>query len=210
MKEINTDQLQKALISAAKLIIENEPYLTEVDTIIGDGDHGSGMKMGFTALLGLLQNQKYETLYELLHASGLELIRTMGGASGVLFGTLFIGGLSVVEGKQAMKVDELVDYFNEGTEAVMRRGRCGPGSKTMIDALVPAMDAMKKEMVSNFNILDVLGAGVAGAKQGVENTKHMIPTTGRAKNFREEAIGYPDPGAISVSILFEGLVKGIQ
>ena len=97
MDVLSANQLRLALISAAGAIVEAEPYLTQVDTIIGDGDHGSGMKTGFTALKSLLENSAYETPYDLFHQAGLCLIKTMGGASGVLFGTLFTGGLASIK-----------------------------------------------------------------------------------------------------------------
>lgn len=207
---MTTKQLQDALACAARQIIAAEPYLTEVDTVIGDGDHGLGMKAGFTALSRHLSQTTYETPYALLHASGLCLVRSMGGASGVLFGTLFIGGLDVVEGLAELPADKMVSFFEKSAGAVAKRGRTGPGDKTMVDALMPALEAMRQELARGGQIEAILQAGSLGAQEGAERTRAMLPRAGRSKNFREKAVGYPDPGAISVSIIFKGLCDGVQ
>lgn len=210
MDTLTTQQLSDALRLAAAYIVEAEPYLTEVDTVIGDGDHGEGMKIGFTALGIQLDKENYATPYALLHASGLCLVRTMGGASGVLFGTLFIGGLEAVKGKNVLSASDLAAFFDQSIAAVQQRGRTGPGGKTMVDALVEANEAMKNKLAGSKQIEDILCAAYLGATAGMEKTKDMLPQAGRSKNFREKALGYPDPGAISVSIIFKGLYEAIM
>ncbi|NLV57642.1 MAG: dihydroxyacetone kinase subunit L [Clostridiales bacterium] len=210
MDKITTDGLRMALLCAARQIIKSEPYLTEIDTIIGDGDHGSGMKTGFSALEELLMGQQFQSPYELLHASGLCLVRTMGGASGVLFGTLFIGGLDQLQHTDWVTAQELVSFLEKGVKAIQTRGRAGPGDKTMLDALLPAAKAMTDELERSGDISGILREAHLAALEGVEKTKAMLPRTGRSKNFREKAIGYPDPGAISVSILLQGLSEGVE
>lgn len=210
MKTISTDALREALLCAAAQIVDAEPYLTEVDTIIGDGDHGVGMKYGFSALSDDLRKGHFASPYELLHESGLCLVRNMGGASGVLFGTLLIGGLESIKGKNALSAADLVRFFNHSIAAVQKRGRTGPGDKTMIDALVPALEAMQAELGKSDEVEDILSAAHQGAVAGVEKSKDMLPRAGRSKNFREQAVGCPDPGAISVSIIFKGLHDGIK
>lgn len=232
MNTISTKQLQAALTCAARRIIEAEPYLTEMDTIIGDGDHGTSMKGGFSALEQQLAKQEYASPYDLLHASGLCLVRSMGGASGVLFGTLFIGGLDQLKGAAeagislcthlddvegstsrplvSLSAGALVAFWSGSVDAIQRRGRTGPGDKTMVDALVPAAKAMQAELQKGGGIPAILKAAYLAALEGVENTRTMMPRAGRSKNFREKAIGHPDPGAISVSIILQGLYEGIQ
>ena len=209
MERIAVKQLQAALICAARQIVEAEPLLTELDTLIGDGDHGTGMKSGFSALGQQLQAMEYTTLRELFHAAGLCLVRSMGGASGVLFGTLWIGGLEMLPDGASLSPCELVAFFGKSIEAIQRRGRASPGEKTMVDALLPAQGAMELAIEQSNSMAEVLQAGYRGALAGVEQTKAMLPRAGRAKNFREKALGHPDPGAVSVSIIFGGLAEGI-
>ena len=210
MEAVSTKQLQSALAQAAAQIVEAEPYLTEVDTVIGDGDHGTGMRAGFSALGKQLAAQEYTDPYSLLHASGLCLVRSMGGASGVLFGTLLIGGLDELSREDSLSAASLVAFFGKSIDTIQRRGRADPGDKTMVDALLPALAAMRQELETTGDIPRILHAAWQGALQGVENTKEMMPSKGRSKNFREKAIGYPDPGAISVSIIFRALYDGIK
>lgn len=210
MEQITTRQMREALIRAAGLIVENEPYLTRIDTIIGDGDHGEGMKSGFGALRELLSKTEYDTVYELFRASGLELLRVMGGASGVIFGTMFIGGREAVRDKEAVTADDLIAFFRAGCEAIMKRGRSNVGDKTMLDALSPAIDAMERRRTETDDVVQVLKAAVQGAKEGAEASAQLMPRTGRSKNFREKGIGYPDPGAVSVSIIFEGISESVS
>ncbi|MEG0913648.1 MAG: dihydroxyacetone kinase subunit DhaL [Oscillospiraceae bacterium] len=210
MESINIEQLKNALICASDLIIESEPYLTQVDTIIGDGDHGIGMKTGFTALKSLLKRTEFSDLFELFRSSGIELLRVMGGASGVIFGTMFIGGHETVRDKKSLNADELINFFEQGAASIMKRGRSCIGDKTMLDALIPAIDAMKAKNRETNDITAVLQSAYNGALGGVKNSEQLLPKIGRAKNFREKGIGYPDPGAVSVSIIFKGIYMYIK
>jgi len=210
MDFVTQKELKPALIHVCDLIVASEPLLTEIDTIIGDGDHGTGMKHGFTELRKVLLDREFADVYDLFRESGVELVKTMGGASGVIFGTMFIGGHDSVEGKEQVNADDLISFFEEGANTISRRGRSKPGDKTMLDALTEAVLSMKQARNRTGDISEILASAYEGALRGVENTKNMTPRLGRSKNFREKAIGYPDPGAVSVSIIFKGLYEGIQ
>jgi len=210
MEYLTVKQLQDALIYTCNLVIESEPMLTELDRIIGDGDHGTGMRDGFSVLREVLAGTDFPNIYELMRETGTQLVKSMGGASGVIFGTLFIGGREVVKGKERINADDLIRFFEESAANIARRGRTGPGDKTMLDALLPAIEGMKEARRNSDDMVVILEAAYNGALRGVKNTKNMIPRLGRAKNFREKAIGYPDPGAVSLSIIFKGLSEGVR
>jgi len=203
-------QLKAALIHVCDLIVASEPLLTELDTIIGDGDHGIGMKLGFSELRKVLTEREFTNVYDLMRDSGVELVKTMGGASGVIFGTLFIGGHEAVEGKDRVNADDLILFFDAGAQTISRRGRSKAGDMTMLDALLPAIEAMKQARKNTDDVLLIMKAAYEGAGQGVEDTKDMMPKLGRAKNFREKALGYADPGAVSTSIIFKGLFEELS
>lgn len=207
MNEWTSGQLRDALIRVATLIVDNEARLTELDCQIGDGDHGIGMKTGFSALMETLTDEAPGDVSELLKLTGITLIRVMGGASGVIFGTLFTSGLEQVRGKEALTAGELTDYLEAGYHGIVKRGRSCLGSKTMLDALYPAVEGMRSKLRETQDMQKVLRAGYEGALAGVENTKGMVSVTGRSKNFRLKSLGIPDPGAVSVSIIFEGLAQ---
>ena len=209
MNRADISTLQRAMAFAADAIIAAEPELTRVDMVIGDGDHGIGMKTGFSALEKELRAGSYADPYELFHACGLGLVKSMGGSSGVLFGTLLIGGLESIRGREALDGADMCAFLCGGIDAVIRRGKAKAGDKTMVDALLPAKAHMEAELKHTSDIDRILQAARDGALEGVESTKQMLPHLGRSKNFRDKALGWPDPGAISVSVLFGGLLDGL-
>ena len=210
MRFADTAALKTAMIYASEAIIAAEPELTRIDSVIGDGDHGIGMKTGFSVLREKLAETSFSSPYELFHTIGLCLVKFMGGSSGVLFGTLFISGLDVIKGKESLNGTDMAAFLTKGIQGVIRRGRAKPGDKTMVDALLPAQLAMESAMELTDDIGEVLKAAEAGALNGVEATKNMVARLGRSKNFREQVLGWPDPGAISVSILLGGLAKSLS
>lgn len=210
MKELTVEQTRQMLICVADTIIKNEPYLTEVDTIIGDGDHGEGMERGFTALKALMESSTYDSFREIFRATGMELVKTMGGASGVLFSTLFIGGLNTLDDADALDMEHMAAFFAAGVEAVLKRGGTKPGLKTMVDALVPAMDAMQEAARQGLGLDAGLQLAYEAALAGVEATKHMKSGVGRSKNFGEKTVGHPDPGAISVSLILRAMCEYVN
>ena len=210
MEYLNVNSVKEMLIAASSAIIEKEPYLTKIDTIIGDGDHGSGMKRGFSALKSMLEQSDFKDLWSLLRQSGMELVKTMGGASGVLFGTLLIGGLNAVEGKDTLSAKAAAEYFAGGTKAVMERGKASLGQKTMLDALVPAVEAMRTAARDECSLEKSFEAAVMAANDGVEKTIDMVSMVGRSKNFREHTLGTPDPGAVSVATILTAMHKYIK
>ena len=209
MQTADTSALKTALIAAADAIIAAEPELTRIDMVIGDGDHGTGMKTGFTALKRELAARDYPSPYELFHACGLTLVKSMGGSSGVLFGTLFIGGLEPIRALASLDGAAMYAWLSGGIDAVIRRGKAKAGYKTMVDALLPAKAHMEQALSTSADVGAILKAAEAGALEGVEATKAMLPRLGRSKNFRETAIGWPDPGAVSVSVLFGALARAL-
>ena len=210
MKLAYATDLKTAMIAACEAIIAAEPELTRIDSIIGDGDHGIGMKTGFSVLRENLLETSFTTPYALFHAAGLCLVKCMGGSSGVLFGTLFISGLDVIQDKEALNAADITAFLTKGIQGIIRRGRAKAGDKTMVDALLPAQAAMELALKSSDEIGQILKAAETGALNGVEATKSMVSRLGRSKNFREQVIGWPDPGAISVSILLGGLANSLS
>lgn len=212
MTEISTSMFAAALEHVCELVIASEPMLTELDSRVGDGDHGTGMKDGFTELQSVLKNSRFTTFHELTRTTGKALVKSMGGASGVIFGTLFIGGhdaLVAPDGSflETMDAAAMRRYFRLSAEAIAHRGRTKPNDRTMLDALLYAVDAMEQSETDD--IAELLKCGWDGACRGAEATSQMRPRLGRAKNFRDQALGWPDPGAVSTSIIFRGLYEAV-
>lgn len=212
MKEINVPSLQAALLNVSRLIVEKEAFLTELDNIVGDGDHGTGMRDGFKELSETALLEEYSSIYDLVYASGVSLVKTMGGASGVIFGTLFIGGRNAFLDEEGNKmsfaaVSELKSFFRQSADSIAKRGRAKPNDRTMLDALLHAVEAM--EAYAGDDVAGLLYEGWQGAQRGVEATKQMLPRMGRTKNFRDVALGHPDPGACSTAFIFQGLYESL-
>ncbi len=208
MNIISKDELWSSIFRICIIIIENEPKLTEIDTIIGDGDHGIGMKRGFTAVREMLEKNTDLKPYGLLHATGIELVRTMGGASGVLFGSLFTGGSKTIpKDADHLSLEEMASFFQSGTDTIMQRGKAILGDKTMLDALVPAAKEFSISVAQGKGKKECFENAWKASVKGVEDTVNMKSKKGRSKNFQDLTIGYPDPGAVSISLIFQGFME---
>lgn len=210
MNRLDTELFCKMFLNAAELIIEKEPYLTEIDSVIGDGDHGIGMKRGWLAVKNLLVGKRYLYVDDLCYEVSIELLKTMGGASGVIFGTMFLGGAGSLPHKSQITARELCLYFTEGEKSIELRGKAKPGDKTMVDALYPACRAMARALVDSDDILLLFKQASEASKQGAKASEYMKSRMGRSKNFRDKTLGLPDPGAVSTSFLFQAFYETVR
>ncbi|WP_408886858.1 dihydroxyacetone kinase subunit DhaL [Lichenicola cladoniae] len=196
---MSLQDLRIALIAAAQTVIDSQDMLTKADQAIGDGDHGLGMARGFKAFRDVLEINSYPDVPAMLKAAGQAIMMTSGGASGVIFGTLFMGAAKPVTGT-VLDGKGLAAALVSGLEAVRARGKANVGDKTMVDALAPAAGAalVASERTSVF--AEVAYSAAAAAEAGLEATKAMVATTGKAKGLGERAIGFIDPGALTLSL----------
>ena len=197
------------LTAVCDKIVSNCDYLTQIDLKIGDGDHGEGMTRGFKAVKKALEASEFDTVNNLFLEVGTGLLDSMGGASGVIFGTLFISGNLGMDDFTALTTDRLSVMLRKGFEAIRERGKAQLGDKTMLDALYPAVCAVERAAADGINICDAIGLAYNGAKAGVEDTKGMEAKKGRARHFRDKSIGYQDAGATSVMLIFEAMAEYI-
>lgn len=209
MKALTVDQTTDMIINVCNIIIENKPYLTEVDSKIGDGDHGIGMSGGMEkAKDALNQKRPFSDINSIFYTTGMAMLNSMGGASGVIFGTLFLGGVKNLEPVNELDGNLLTGIMRKSLEAIKDRGKAQLGDKTMIDALEPAVIALEKG--NKEDLVQLLSDAKDAAWQGVENTKSYVAKFGRAKSLLERAIGFQDAGATSVALIFDGMYKYVQ
>lgn len=170
----------------------NQTTLNELDTAIGDGDHGTNMKRGAEAVTAAFEKKDPATLADLYKATAFAMIQKVGGASGPLYGTAFL------DMSKAVKTDnlELADLIQIGTDGLKRRGESDTGMKTMIDVWQPVSDALKAGKFDQ-NVID----------SALENVKELVATKGRASYLEEKSKGHIDPGAQSSAYLFESLIE---
>lgn len=172
-------------------ILENKAYLSELDTAIGDGDHGNNLARGANALTEALQTKNPETLPDLLKVTGMTLVSKVGGASGPLLGSAFIG-----MAKASQDSDDLATVLEAGLEGIQKRGKAVAGEKTMVDEWAPVVEAVKSKTLTN-----------AFIEESVEKTKDLKATKGRASYLGDRSIGHIDPGAMSSSYLFKTMME---
>jgi dihydroxyacetone kinase phosphoprotein-dependent L subunit len=204
MKSLNALQTREMLRFAAHSIIDSKPMLTEIDGKIGDGDHGIGMELGMNKALDALEKlPEGFTAGDAFKTVGRAMMMSMGGASGVIFGTLFQSGAKAVSGCSELDGKGLASIFRVSLDAIKARGGAQPGDKTMVDALEPAVEAM--EGCGSEELADLFAAAEEAARQGMEATKNYEAKFGRAKSLMQRSIGYQDAGATSVWIIFKAM-----
>lgn len=199
------------IISIFKLIAKdieaNKEYLTELDTAIGDADHGINLTRGFAAVLPKLEGD-FTVVSDVFKTTAMTLISTVGGASGPLYGTLFLK----MAGSEAMTKAEidLADFctgLEAGIEGVKARGKSSKGEKTMLDVLIPVLDSLKTSANSGTSAKDAFNEAVSAAKEGCEYTKTIIATKGRASYLGERSLGHIDPGSMSSYLMVKAAAE---
>ena len=181
------------------IIQQNKDFLTELDMPIGDSDHGINLARGFQAVEAKIPTMEGKDAAFILKTVGMTLVSTVGGASGPLYGTAFMKASTKVVGKMELGKDDLIAMLHEAVEGIKMRGKSTTGEQTMLDAMVPALEALKET--------GDLKAALAAAEEGVEKTKDMIATKGRASYLGERSLGHQDPGATSFTLLFSVIAK---
>lgn len=198
---------QQAVIDWLRKLVEiyetNKDYLTELDSPIGDADHGTNMARGFNAVAGKLDSYADKSISEVLKDVGMTLVSTVGGSSGPLYGTLFLNMNTAAWDMTTLNAQNILKMFERGLEGVMQRGKAEPGEKTMIDALKPAFDALKAAVESGQTLTQALTAAANAAEQGMKDTIPMEAHKGRASYLGERSIGHQDPGATSAYLLIK-------
>lgn len=191
-------------------MIDHQDLLSQADRATGDGDHGVGMARGFEAVQQKLEGGDSGSMSELFNTIGMALLTSIGGAAGAIFGTLFRGGANAKHLGELRSFDSraLALFLQGGLEAVMERGKARPGDKTMLDVLEPA--ARHAAGLADRSLDAALQALVPVAEQGVEDTKQMVATVGKAKTLGERSLGHPDPGAISMYLILKFMAEYVS
>jgi phosphoenolpyruvate---glycerone phosphotransferase subunit DhaL len=203
---IDAADLRAALSRARRTIDRHASTLTRLDAVLGDGDHGDNLAIGFRAVEDVLSGLPAETLPgDLLRAVGHCLVSAVGGASGPLYGTAFIeagfraGGAAVIDGALAAAMLEA------GADGLARRGRCAVGDKTILDTLRPAATALGAAVAAGLDAASAASATVDAARSGMRSTAPLIARRGIALRLGERSIGHLDPGAVSCFLILRAL-----
>lgn len=193
----------------ADTIEKNKIYLTELDAAIGDGDHGLNMSKGFLAVKEKLKEDDGQNIGDILKKTGMTLVSNVGGASGPLYGTAFLKAATVMNGKKEMEIEDFKQVLEAALEGIQIRGKAKLNEKTMIDALEPAVNALKCALEQGSNPAEAIKKSVDAAEMGVEHTKDIVATKGRASYLGERSIGHQDPGAASFALILKTIYSEI-
>lgn len=189
------------------VVAESKSYLTELDSAIGDADHGINMDRGFTAVVGKLDGFAGPDIGAALKTVGTTLVSTVGGASGPLYGMFFMQMGGAVLGKEALTLEEFATAFESGLGGVLRIGKAEPGDKTMVDALIPARDALRAAIADGASVGDAVARMARGAEEGMLATVPLVARKGRASYLGERSAGHQDPGATSSHLLLRSAAE---
>ncbi len=181
----------------ADVLHENRAYLTDLDSAIGDADHGTNMDRGFTAVRNKISSMTDVDSATLLKTVGTTLVSTVGGASGPLYGTAYLRAAGAVTGKQELNQADVVALLEAFLGGIVARGKARTGEKTMVDALTPAVAAAKQALDQGLSLGELTERTALSAEEGMKSTVPMLATKGRASYLGERSIGHQDPGSTS-------------
>jgi phosphoenolpyruvate---glycerone phosphotransferase subunit DhaL len=182
-------------------ITANRAYLTELDSAIGDADHGTNMDRGMRAALAKVGSRPDEDVAGALRGAGSALISTVGGASGPLYGTLLLQFGAAAAGREPYALADWAAGLSAGIAGIVRLGKAEPGDKTMLDALLPAREALARALAEGAGPADAIRLAAAAAEDGMRATIPLVARKGRASYLGERSAGHQDPGATSSALL---------
>ena len=198
---VSYGQVSDWIRAFAAVVAENKEYLTELDSAIGDADHGINMNRGMQAVLGKLDSGEAADVGALLKTVGMTLVSTVGGASGPLYGTLFLQMGTSAAGKSELSDEDWADALAAGVAGVQRRGKAELGDKTMVDALVPAVEAVRSALAGGATLDEALRRSAEAAQAAMTATIPLVARKGRASYLGERSANHQDPGSTSSWLL---------
>ncbi|PWD50106.1 dihydroxyacetone kinase subunit L [Serinibacter arcticus] len=203
---LDVDWARRFVAEAAAVVAEHRVELSELDRLIGDGDHGENLARGFSAVTAAMEPAEPATVGDVLKLVATTLMSTVGGAAGPLYGTAFLRAAKVtaVPAVDAQGVHSLLDAALEG---VVARGKAQVGDKTMVDAWHPAVEAASAAAEAGSSPAQVLRAAAEAAAVGAASTDDLVALKGRASYLGERSVGHRDPGAASTVLLLDAAAR---
>jgi dihydroxyacetone kinase-like protein len=200
---ITRDDVVNWLNECGRVLAENKDYLTQLDSAIGDADHGANMDRGFKAALAKLPTVADKDIGTVLKSVGMTLVQTVGGAGGPLYGTFFMQAGTSTANKMELTTNEWAAALEAALNGVVARGKAQLGDKTMVDALTPALAALKNAVADGVDQGEALRRSSAAAEQGMKDTIPLVAKKGRASYLGERSAGHQDPGATSSHLILK-------
>ncbi len=207
MKSLNLQDIYAILGDVTTVITDNSMLLCELDSVVGDGDHGTTIKRGVKAAQIKIETEKPQQIDKLLATYALGMVSTMGGASGPIFSSLFLGMGMETQGSSEITLEHLIRSFENGRARVEKIGKSSEGDKTLLDALCPGIRALKAASDAGKSLAVALKEMHAAALQGLEKTKELVSKRGRSRYAGERGLGHADAGATSVCLIIGCFAK---
>lgn len=202
---MDTRKLLEIMKAMSEMIEANKDLLTDLDNVIGDGDHGINMARGSKAVMEKIPALVTKDSGAIFKDIGMVIVSSVGGASGALYGTAFMKAGDVLKGKMELSPEDFLAAFSASVTGIKMRGKSTIGEKTMLDALCPAERAMREAIQAKKSLKEALLSAAAEAEKGAERTKDLIATKGRASYLGERSLGHKDPGAVSSSFMLRAI-----
>jgi dihydroxyacetone kinase-like protein len=209
MSHISSNQVFVWIERYAAHIAEQKDYLTQLDSAIGDADHGANMHRGLQAVLAKKAELQNNDIGAILKGVAMTLISKVGGASGALYGTFFLQASTMAQSKTELSASEFGSLLEKGLAGIVLRGKAAIGDKTMVDALQPAIKAYKHSVESGETLQNALSKAVSAAEERLKSTVPLVARKGRASYLGERSAGHPDPGATSTLLLFRSAAEAL-
>ncbi|MDR3244513.1 MAG: dihydroxyacetone kinase subunit L [Elusimicrobiota bacterium] len=202
---INLSNVKELAVQLNKIYTEQKAYLSQLDSDIGDGDHGVNMARGFNAVVEALEKTPPKDIGEAFKSISMSLIKTVGGASGPLYGTFFLKAALVFAKKTQGGIDEWIEALDKAIAGIQQIGKAQKGDKTMLDIWFPALDSLKASKAAGKSFDDCLKDSSDAAQEAMKATIPLLAKKGRASYLGERSIGHQDPGATSAAMLLKAV-----
>jgi dihydroxyacetone kinase-like protein len=200
---IYRDDVLEWIKACAAVLEQNRDYLTQLDAAIGDADHGANMDRGFKAVRAKMPEMADKDVGTIFKTVGMTLLSTVGGAGGPLYGTFFLQAGVKSAGKMELGLEDWLLALQAAVDGVIMRGKAELGDKTMVDALTPAVEALKKAVADGAPISQALRDSAEAAKRGMEATTPLVARKGRASYLGPRSADHQDPGATSSYLVLQ-------
>lgn len=207
MSVLTVEGMMTAISHMADIIIENEVYFCELDSVAGDGDFGMSVSKGFKQLKAEWQELNSKTVGGFLIDAGMVITEYCGGASGPIWGSAFRSAGKFTKDKESINLEEFGLMLHAAVLGIQKRGKAKLGDKTLLDALIPMTEAIKSCKHEDITIHDAFVKGAKAARDGAEKTKSMVASMGRASYVGERSLNHPDAGAMALGIIFTEMTK---
>ncbi len=207
---LNLNNIISLVEDMTEVIIKNEVYFCELDSVAGDGDFGMSVAKGFKQLKNEWEDIPKNDIGEFLKGCSMVITEYCGGASGPIWGSAFRSASKYAAGKSELNLSEFAAMMQSAVEGIQKRGGAKLGDKTLLDALIPTVESLKESAQNGEDMLVAMRKGAEAAVAGAEKTKQMVATKGRASYVGERSMNFPDAGAAAIGIIFTEITKDLK